>query len=161
MSHPTDDGALTVTLDAGLRVTGVQVHVVEPLRDPARLEEAFAAAYAEALTREVPVATAVPSLPTLRPTRVVLTVRPPTQAVLDRHEVRVRDHLAPRRPHPREQTGVSDNECVRVVLPPTGGRGRLEVDPGWLQQTNGTRLGAAITEAYAAAYAGADRRRDS
>jgi hypothetical protein len=52
---------------------------------------------------------------------------------------------------------VSDNQCVSVVLPPTGGRGRLQVDPGWLQQTSGTRLGAAITEAYVAAYT----RRDS
>jgi hypothetical protein len=87
---------------------------------------------------------------------VVLAVRRPTSDLLDRHEIRVRDHLQPRRPHPREHAGVSDNRCVSVTLPVTGGRGRLQVDPGWLQQTTGTRLGAAITEAYVAAYARRD-----
>jgi hypothetical protein len=153
MTRPTTDEALTVALDPQLRVTGVQVHTVEPLRDPARLDEAFAAAYAEALSRAVPITTPVPELPALRPRRVTLTVRKPTQDLLNRHEVRVRDHLQPRKPVVGEQTGESANRCVSVTLPPTGGRGHLRVDAGWLQQTNGTRLGAAITEAYADAYA--------
>ena len=161
MTQPTTDEALTVTVDPQLRVTGVQVHTVEPLRDPVRLDEAFASAYAEALAGRRPIETPAESLATLRPQRVVLTVRKPTAAALDRHEVRVRDHLQPRRPRPREQTGVSANQCVSVILPPTGGRGHLRVDAGWLQQTNGTRLGAAITEAYADAYAQTHARRDS
>lgn len=165
MNHPTTDGAMTgtmtVSIDANLRVTGVEVHTVEPLREPARLEEAFAAAYTEALAGEVPLVTPAPSLATLRPRRLVLTVREPTQALLERHEVRVRDHLQPRNPHRREHTGLSSNRCLSVTLPVTGGRGRLQVDPGWLQQTTGTRLGAAITEAYADAYAHADAHADA
>jgi DNA-binding protein YbaB len=157
MTQVQTDGAISVSLDPRLRVTGVQVHSVELLRDPARLEEAVAAAYTAALSAQLPPETAAPALAQLRPRRHTLTVRKPTPELLDRHEIRVRDHLEPRTPRPHEVTGRSDNECVSVTLPVTGGRGRLQVDPGWLQQTNGTRLGAAITEAYAAAYA----RRDS
>ena len=151
------DGSISVATDATLRVTGVQVHTMEPLRDASRLDEAFAAAYVAALAGGRPGDGTTPAIDRLRPQRLVLTVRRPTPDLVNRHEVRIRDHLQPRRPHPREHVGRSDNGCVTVTLPVAGGRGRLDVDPGWLQQTSGTRLGAAITEAYVAAYT----RRDS
>ena len=54
-------------------------------------------------------------------------------------------------------TGSSHNGCVTVTLAPHGPRGAVDADPGWLAQTSGPRLGAAVTEAFRDAYSRRDQ----
>jgi hypothetical protein len=153
-------GAMTVTIDPTLRVASVQVGSIEPLRSVDALNAVFAEAYAAALAARFSDGQhAGPTVSGDRPVarRQHLTVRPPTPDMLNRHQVRVQTNTQPRMRTPREGVGVSTNECVTVTVSPVGARGRIDADPGWLQQTNAARLGAAIAEAFQAAYT----RRDS
>jgi hypothetical protein len=53
---------------------------------------------------------------------------------------------------PGHERGVSDNDCVSVVLDVSGPGGDLAFDDGWLRQATSPNVGAAITQAFAAAY---------
>jgi hypothetical protein len=55
-------------------------------------------------------------------------------------------------PPPGGERGISDNDCLEVVLDPAGQGGTLTADPGWLRQATAPNVAAAITQAFAAAY---------
>jgi hypothetical protein len=52
--------------------------------------------------------------------------------------------------------GISDNSCVEVQLPIASSFGPFTSDPGWLANAAAAHIGAAVTQAFAAAY----RKRD-
>ena len=153
------DGALTVTIDPTLRVQQVQVHSVDALRTPAQVRDAFEAAYHDALSRRLPDSddgqeAGTAERPVAR--RVRRISARPTRERLDRHQIRYRERNRPATHIRGEVTGTSQNDCVSVTLGPASPRGVLEVDPGWLATTVGSRLGGAITEAFHDAYARRD-----
>lgn len=55
-------------------------------------------------------------------------------------------------------TGVSENNCVTVVLDIASSHGTVDADPGWLSQASRTNVGRAITEAFHDAYRKRDER---
>ena len=149
--------ALTVTVDPLLEVRRVVVHDVDLLRTPEAVRQAFEDAYRAALLRRLPDGPPRPAAGGSGRTRPVarrvrrVSARP-TPERLARHQTRYSEALEPRPQRPGERSGSSANGCVSVTVRPGSPRGVIEVDPGWLAAATRTRLGAAITEAFAAAY---------
>ena len=152
------DGSLSVTIDPVLQVVGVEIHVVDQLRTPLSLDAALSAAYTSALAARLPRPDQGPS-PAVRPRPVARRVHRVSAAAtperLNRHRVRYEEPL-PRLPRD-PVTGSSHNGCVTVTLTPHGPRGAVAADPGWLAQTSGPRLGAALTEAFLDAHSRKDQ----
>ena len=152
-------GAVTVTVDAVLRVVAVDVHRADAVRDPAALRETIDAAYGAAVAARLPRAEAVTRTgpPVARGLR--LDVRRPTAEQLAAHRLRRQGAAEePRGPRTTAATGVSDNDCLTVTLPPAGPRGLVDADPGWLAQAPASKIRAALVQAFAAAYTERDAR---
>lgn len=146
----TADGTLSVTVDGSQRVVGVEVHAIEPVRSASALDDAVAAAYRAALVGDDP---APATLPVARRVRRISAA--PRADLLERHQIRYQD--TGRRPQPPSAvTGTSVNGCVSVGLGPSGPRGSVTADAGWLAQTSATRLSTAVAEAFHDAYARRD-----
>lgn len=152
-------GAVTVTVDALLRVVDVHVHRADAVRDPAVLRGTIDAAYGAAVAARFPAAEPVTRTrpPVARGLR--LDVRRPTAEQLAAHRLRRQGAAEePRVPRTTVASGVSDNGCLTVALPPAGPRGRVDADPGWLAQAPAGRIRAALVQAFAAAYTERDAR---
>ena len=153
-------GAMAVTVDPTLRVTCVEVRSLEPLRTPTALRQAFEAAYRDALARRLRRDDHAPDdrqreRPVARRVRRISAA--PTPELVNRHQIRYRERGTSAAGQRGLVVGTSTNGCVTVVLPPANPRGVLDSDPGWLATTTGARLSAAITEAFAEAYARRDQ----
>lgn len=160
-SEGTDPGqTLTVTIDPTHRVSGVQIHNLDPLRSPAALSGAFDAAYAEALaarrTDPAPAARPEGQLPVARPLQ--LSVMPVTPDMLNRHSIRTETKFNPSRAGHgyREEVGISNNTCVSATVRPASPVGPIEVDAGWLQNARASNVANAIVEAFTDAYSKRD-----
>lgn len=170
MHRATDPGeAVLVSLDARGRLAGVQM---SGLPDELRRPEALATAVDRAFRRAVlagrpprarsdgppPPARRAPAHPP-RPVRQDRSGLGPSAATLERERVHAADRLTGSTPAEPDltPTGMSANECVRVVLHPASSNGRVEVDAGWLSQAPAPKVAAAVTEAFAAAYERRDR----
>ena len=141
---------VTVSVDGSHRVVGVRVHSVEPVRTTSALADAVAAAYRTALAGDDPPPRTMPVARRIR--RISAAPRP---ELLERHQVRYRQPVPAR--SNASATGYSANGCVLVDLAPSGPRGTVSADAGWLAQTTADRLAAAVTEAYHDAYARRDQ----
>ena len=147
--------AIGVDLDRDGRVRGVQFTTLsDELREGHTLDRAFREAMTRAIAADLPAAPPVlDESGRVRVARVALPKRRPlrdlVREALDRPPVHATDTAV--RSFGGEQ-GESDNGCVSVVLDPSGPGGDLTFDAGWLRQATLTKLAAAITQAFAAAY---------
>jgi len=152
---------IEVDLDRAHRVVGVRIAALpDELRESAALARAFRDALAHRLAEERPPAPlgldaagrpAVRrvSMPAWRPLRelVAEAARGPQTVPTRRSD-----------PLPGGERGVSDNDCLAVVLDAAGQGGDLTADPGWLRQATAPNVAAAVTQAFAAAYQERDSR---
>ena len=158
-----DTGAVSVTIEATNRVTGVTVSpLAEPLRDPEVLATAVARAHLAAITGKLPDRTSTPAA--RRPQRA-RAPRPAPWVPLDDILASGRPfdpdahlHAPPGLSEPLERhVGHSRNECVTVVLDLGAPTGTLQIDGGWLGQAAAVNVSTALTQAFLDAY----RERDS
>lgn len=158
-----DTGAVSVTIDATNRVTGVTVNpLAEPLRDPTALATAVSRAHLAAITSKLPDRT---SSPAARRPRRARAPQPAAWVPLDNilESGRPFDgdahlHAPPGLAEPLERhVGHSRNECVTVVLDLGSPTGTPEIDGGWLRQAAHVNVSTALTQAFLDAY----RERDS
>jgi hypothetical protein len=155
--NPDSRPAMRVTVDRQLRVRRVVVADVDQLRTEGSVRRAFDDAYRAALVEQLDIQP-VPRRDRPVARRVRRVAPTPTPERLDRHQTRYREAFRPRTRRAGEVTGTSVNGCLSVTVPPAQPRGVIDADPGWLAVTTRSRLGAAITEAFADAYS---RRTDS
>jgi len=152
--RPASD-SIHVELDDEGRVTDVRIAT---LPDGLRRPDLLAAAFREAVARTL--AAALPTAPEVRDAsgrvRAARVTRPQhrpfrqlVEAALDRPPA---GGAAPGGRLPGHERGVSDNDCVTVVLDVSGPGGDLLVDAGWLRQARPANVAAAITQAFTAAY---------
>lgn len=165
-------GRVLVTLDPTNRVTSVTLTgLPDELRTPTALARAVGEGYDAALRDKVLAAdperaTTSRPLPEVRrlrrPPRPPRPVRPedggpdrplPSPAVVEERRAQ-RGRVA--RSH-ADCTGVSDNDCVTVTVPPGIPRGEIDADPGWLRHAAAQQVAAALTQAYADSYRKRDR----
>lgn len=154
---------ITVTIDPTLRVTDVQIHRMDPLRQPDALTKAFRAAYAAAIAARLPhEAEAERPRAADRP-RPVATAAPITASAAPPPELFTGQRRRERTPHPtltghpaHAATGTSANACVTVDLPPASTAGTLTADQGWLQHATSANVAKAIVEAFVHAYSRRD-----
>ena len=151
--------AVEVTVDPTDRLTIVQVLRAEGVRTPERLEEAVAGGYRAAVSRRR--ATLRGDRPRDHRARARSNRRPPVAvenwmvhgwqpepATVQMHDFDASDI--------GEVRGGSDNECVEVELGIASSFGSLSSDPGWLANATAAQIGAAVTQAFAAAYRNRD-----
>lgn len=155
-------GAITVTIDPTLRVTGVQIHKIELVRPPRSLADVFKEAYGAAVASGKPKPKTMPeSSDRPRPvaTAAPITARVSRDEALHRHRIRRELQLAPDRPRfgSGAAEGVSVNKCVTVAIPAARAVGTVTADPGWLQNASASNVANAIVEAFTEAYARRDQ----
>lgn len=146
--------SIHVGLDDDGRVTGVRIAA---LPDELRQPDLLAAAFREAVARTL--AGALPPAPEVRDAsgrvRAARVTRPEhrpfRQLVEEALNRPPAGRAAPGR-LPSHERGVSDNDCVTVVLDVSGPGGDLTFNDGWLRQTTSANLAAAIVQAFAAAH---------
>lgn len=148
---------LEVTLADRGRIARVDVRSLpDPARRPQVFNEAFQEAVSRARSATRPAAPGVVG-PDGR-VRAARVVAPPSRPLREL----VEEAIATRDPHRRpvgsgdapegRVTGTSDNDCVTVVLDPSGPGGELEIDAGWLSHAARQSVGAAVQQAFTAAY---------
>lgn len=154
---------ITVTIDPTLRVTDVQIHRMDPLRQPNTLTKAFGAAYAAAIAARLPDKPEAEQARTADRPRPVATAAPIRISVAPPPELFNGQRRRERTPHPqltgyaaREAVGHSRNECITATLPAASTAGTLTVDQGWVQQAAGANVAKAIVEAFVHAYSRRD-----
>lgn len=149
--------AVELTVDPTDRVVAVRVLQAELVRTPQQLDEAVAGAYRAAVSqrraalrgpRDDRVRARSNPLPVVAVENWMVKGWRPDPATVQMHEFDSRD-IGP-------VDGVSDNECVEVHLPIASAFGTVASDPGWLANAGASNVGAAVTQAFAAAY----RKRD-
>lgn len=146
---------IQVDLDRHGRVVTVNVlRLTEDLRTSTGLDEAFQKALARRRSDELPAAPpVVDASGRIQVARTTVPARRPLRELV--REAMLHDTSVPTA---RSTTliggerGVSENDCLTVVLDPAGQGGDLEADPGWLRQAAASKVGAAITQAFDAAY---------
>jgi hypothetical protein len=152
---------LEVDVDRTHRVVGVRIaRLPDELRESAALDRAFREALARGLAEERPPAPLeldAAGRPVVR--RVQLPARRPLRELVA--EAARGGHTMPPRgsePLPGGERGVSDNDCLEVVLDAAGQGGSLTAEPGWLRQATAPNVATAITQAFTAAYQERDNR---
>lgn len=152
---PSVADSIQVDVDGDGRVVGVRIAALpEALRVPLRLAAAFRAALAHALAAALPAATGVRDADgKVRATRVTSPGHRPFRQLVEEALARppAGGPVDPG-PLPGHERGVSDNDCVTVVLDVSGPGGDLLADAGWLSQATSANVAAAITQAFTAAY---------
>jgi hypothetical protein len=156
------DNALTITIDPTLRVSAVNIHAIDKVRQPSALAKACKAAYAAALAARLPRmepgggGRAAPR-PVANGGPIAFVTRPGD--LLHRHRTRRESRLdASPAFGSREATGVSSNGCVAVDLPPANSFGSVTAEPGWLLNATASNLAKAVLEAFTDAYTKRDLR---
>ncbi len=149
-------GAVTVTVDPTDRVIAVTVRDRDAIRSTEGLRQAVELAFQAARMHRLGVHTpsgkpsgplTVDSGPSPRPILLVTDES-------DRHVPQPRDRSGPTVAQ-RDfgpTSGVSDNDCVTVTLDVASSHGTVDADQGWLSTALPTKIGDAITQAFAQAY---------
>jgi hypothetical protein len=153
-------GGVQVTIDALNRVESVTIiRMDDSLRTPAvmvaAVEEGYRAAIRSKLVRSNSHAAngrwkVTRPVSVSRPDYLGLESRPGPEMVMPRPlEYPIHGRQAKSR---RPVEGLSRNQCVRVVLSPSGPLGDIDIDISWLSHATASNIGRAISESFQDAY---------
>ncbi len=163
--QPRDDTSIDIALDDQGRIERVTVRT---LADTARRCDAFNDEFQHALRRArsaglSPATGVIDADGRARASRVTVPPRRPLRELMQEalaHRDAYRRPDSTRGKGTGPVSGTSTNDCVTVVLDPSGPGGELDIDQGWLSQVSRQGLSSALEQAFSAAYARANDQRD-
>lgn len=160
VSGSSHGGGVQVTVDALNRVESVTIiRIDDALRTPAvmvaAVEEGYRAAIRSKLVRSnshMPRERRKVVRPNsvVRPDYLGRESRPGPEMVMPRSSNYPNHGREAKSRRPVE--GLSRNQCVRVVLSPSGPVGEIDIDISWLSHATASNIGGAIGESFQDAY---------